>query len=296
MPESLPLTGKTVVVTGATSGIGLQAAITLAGQGAFVIGVGRSPQRCLQAEASIRAACPTARVHYLLADLSRMDQVRALAASVYSELKARSIPALDVLVNNAGVYSARYVRTVDGFELTLAVNHFAPFLLTHELMPLLTAAASGRIITVSSDSHYLTFLDLPRLNHPLIYIGFWAYKVSKLANVLFSQELNHRLAGTSARAFALDPGLVNTEIGLKTNDRLAALVWKLRMRQGKSPEVPVRTLLYLVTQSTLPDAIYWRDSRPKTPSRQARRADLARQLWDLSSRLCALHPENQEEK
>jgi retinol dehydrogenase 12 len=295
MPDSLPLTGKTVLITGATSGIGLQAALTLAGQGAFVVGAGRSLQRCLQAEASIRAACPSAQVHYLLADLSRMDQVHALAASVRDVLRSRSLPALDVLVNNAGVYSARYVRTVDGFELTLAVNHFAPFLLTHELLPFLTAATSGRIITVSSDSHYLTFLDLPRLNHPLIYIGFWAYKVSKLANVLFSQELNRRLAGTSARAFALDPGLVNTEIGLKSGDRLAALVWKLRMRQGKSPEVPVRTLLYLASQASLPDAIYWRDCHPKTPSRQAQRADLARQLWDLSSRLCDLHPENQEE-
>jgi len=296
MTESTNLSGKIAVVTGATAGIGLQAATALAGQGAFVIGVGRDPQRCLKAETSIRAACLQAQVRYLLADLSQMSQVRALAADVRQELHSRRLPALDILVNNAGTYSARYTRTADGLELTLAVNHFAAFLLTHELLSLLTAASSGRIITVSSGSHFGAFLDLKRLNHPLIYNGLWAYKVSKLANVLFSLELNRRLrlAATPARAFALDPGLVNTEIGLKTGDRLSALVWKYRQRRGASPEVPVRTILYLVSQAALPDATYWRDCRPKTPSRQAQRPDLARQLWEISSRLCSIHAENQE--
>jgi NAD(P)-dependent dehydrogenase (short-subunit alcohol dehydrogenase family) len=298
MTESSDLSGKTVVITGATSGIGLQAALTLAGQGAFVIGVGRDLQRCLQAEASIRAACPQAQVRYLLANLSQMNQVRALAASIRSELSSRQISTLDVLLNNAGAYSARYVLTSDGLELTQAVNHFASFVLTHELLPLLSAAPSGRIITVSSGSHYGAFLDLKRLNHPLIYIGLWAYKVSKLANVLFSLELNRRLrlSATHARAFALDPGLVNTDMGLKSGDGLSSLVWKYRRRGGSSPEVPVRTVLYLASQPSLPDAIYWRDCRPQTPSRQAQRADLARQLWDLSNRLCGIKESIQEEK
>jgi hypothetical protein len=123
----------------------------------------------------------------------------------------------------------------------------------------------------------------------------WAYKVSKLANVLFSLELNRRLGQTPARAFALDPGLVNTGMGQKTSDRLSALVWKYRRRGGASPEVPVKTILYLASQASLPQAIYWRDSRPKTPSRQAQRADLALQLWELSSRLCTIHEDTQEE-
>jgi NAD(P)-dependent dehydrogenase (short-subunit alcohol dehydrogenase family) len=298
MTESSVLSGKTVVITGATSGIGLQAALTLAGQGAFVIGVGRNLQRCLAAEASIRAACPQAQVRYLLANLSQMNQVRALAASIRSELSSRQISTLDVLVNNAGAYSASYVLTADGLELTLAVNHFAPFVLTHELLPLLNAAPSGRVITVSSGSHYGAFLDLKRLNHPLIYIGLWAYKVSKLANVLFSLELNRRLtaSATHARAFALDPGLVNTDMGLKSGDGLSSLVWKYRRRGGASPVVPVRTMLYLASQESLPDAIYWRDSRPKTPSGQAQRGDLARRLWEVSNRLCGITESQQEEK
>ncbi len=288
MTESPDLSGKTALVTGATSGIGRQAAATLADLGASVIGVGRSSQRCRQAEASIRAASPMGKVHYLLADLSQMSQVRALAADVRSLLNLHSTSALDVLVNNAGVYSPRYVRTADGFELTMAVNHFAPFLLTHELLPLITNATSGRIITVSSHAHEGATIDLKRLNHPLVYFGLWAYKVSKLANVLFTLELSRRLTGTPARAFALDPGLVNTDMGQKGGDWLSSLVWNYRKRGGAAPEVPVRTLVYLASQASLPEAIYWRDGRPKTPSRQAQRAELARQLWELSSRLCGL--------
>jgi NAD(P)-dependent dehydrogenase (short-subunit alcohol dehydrogenase family) len=290
------LSGKTALVTGATSGIGLQAAATLVKLGSFVIGVGRSPQRCLQAEASIRAASPEARVRYLLADLSQMSQVRALAASVHSVLNSNRMPALDLLVNNAGVYSSKYVRTADGFELTMAVNHFAPFLLTHELLPLITNAASGRIITVSSGAHYWAILDLKRLNHPLIYFGLWAYQVSKLANVLFTLELSRRLAGTPSRSFALDPGLVNTDMGEKAGDWLSSLVWNRRKRGGAAPEVPVRTVVYLASQASLSEDIYWRDCRPKTPSRQAQRADLARQLWELSNHLCAVAENPQEEK
>jgi NAD(P)-dependent dehydrogenase (short-subunit alcohol dehydrogenase family) len=148
----------------------------------------------------------------------------------------------DVLVNNAGLYSGRYRKTVDNIELTFAVNHLAPFLLTHELMPLLRAAPSARVITVSSFSHYRTFLELQRLEAPRPYLGIWAYKVSKLANVLFSAELNRRIAGSPICAFAVDPGLVNTEIALKEE---AGWIAERQRRQAECARKCRRTILHL---------------------------------------------------
>jgi retinol dehydrogenase-12 len=145
------MAGKTVVVTGATSGIGLAAARTLASHGTQVIGIGRNPQRCQQAEQQIRTAVPGARVRFCLADFSRLAEVRAVVPQIRSTLAEWGVPCLDALVNNAGAISPSYVRTEDGLELTAAVTHFAHFLLTHELLPELQAAPMGRVITVSSN-------------------------------------------------------------------------------------------------------------------------------------------------
>jgi NAD(P)-dependent dehydrogenase (short-subunit alcohol dehydrogenase family) len=281
--------GKTVVITGATSGIGRQAAQAFAERGAFVIGAGRSPERCQKLEQDLRGAHPAARVRCLVADLAVQSQVRRLAADVRQAIEQAGGQALDVLVNNAGMYAGKYTLTPDGVELTFGVNHLAPFLLTHELLPLIERAAAGRVLTVSSDSHYRTWLNLRRVNRPLVYVGLWAYKVSKLANVLFSKELDRRLRGTRARAFAVDPGLVRTEIGLKGTDLLTRLVWKMRMSAGTDPRAPVQTILHLSGESVQDSPeVYWYDSRPKQPSPQALREDLARQLWAESLRLTGI--------
>ncbi|MGE5224940.1 MAG: SDR family NAD(P)-dependent oxidoreductase [Omnitrophica WOR_2 bacterium] len=282
--------GKTVVITGATSGIGLQAARAFAGEGAFVVGVGRSQERCRQAEEVLRANNPQAQARYLPADLSIQRQVRRLASDIRREIAGLGFEALDILVNNAGTYAGRYIRTPEGIELTLAVNHLAPFLLTHELLPLLSAAPTGRVITISSASHYHTWLDVRRLNKPVIFVGLWAYKVSKLANVLFTLELNRRISHTNLRAFAVDPGLVNTEIGLKGTDWFSRNIWQMRRRSGVHPEVPARTILYVAGAQAPQDSrdIYWYNCHPVPPSRQALRADLARQLWEASCELCAI--------
>jgi retinol dehydrogenase-12 len=287
------LSGKTAVITGATAGIGLQAAIALAGSGALVIGAGRDPGRCAQAEKTLLDACPSAQALYLVADLSLQSQVRALAGAIRGALKERDIHCVDVLVNDAGTYSQKLTRTAEGVELTLAVNHLAPFLLTHELLPLLMVAPDARVITVSSASHRSTRMDVQRLNSPRIYNGLWAYKLSKLANVLFTAELDRRLAGTRVRAFAADPGLVNTAIAEKNEGSISKYVWKLRRKSGAPPEVPARTILFLSSDPSLQDAtdIYWRDGRPIAPGPQALREDLARQLWDYSSQLCHIAEE-----
>ncbi len=290
MSEENRLKDKSVLITGATSGIGRKTAEEFAQQGAFVIGVGRSDARCAAAEEDLRRLYPQTQVTYLVADLSSQSQVRKLAEKTAAVLAGSGRDHLDVLVNNAGTYSGRHIQTVDCVELTFAVNHLAPFLLAHELLPLLQAAPAGRVITVSSDSHYRTFLNYNRLANPLIHIGLWAYKVSKLSNVLFTREFNRRYTATGVHAFAVDPGLVNTEIGLKNTDWLSRTVWQSRRQKGADPEVPAQTILYLAGEPGLQDSpeTYWHDCQPKTPSRLAQSDKAAARLWDLSCRLCGI--------
>jgi len=284
------LAEKTAVVTGATSGIGLYSLIALVKAGAFGIGVGRDPQRCMQAQEQVQAVCPGGQVCYLVAELSRQTDIHRLADEIEGAITHAGHTTLDVLVNNAGTYSGRRIYTEDGVELMLAVNHIAPFLLTQLLLPLLESAPAGRILTVSSASHYHARLNIARLNHPLIYFGLDRYQVTKLANVLFTCELNRRLTGTRVRAFAIDPGLVNTAVGQKNSGMLASFVWKIRRKKGCPPDVPARTVLFLSTEPSLQNSqeYYWRDCKPQKPSRKAECPDLSLDLWRKSLELCGL--------
>ena len=283
------LTGKTAVVTGATAGIGLYSLLALARAGAFVIGIGRDAQRNRQALEFARQACPEAQVSFLLADLALQSQVRRLGQDICSALEAHGTPYLDILVNNAGIYSQKLVRTTEGIELTLAVNHLAVFLLTHELLPVLNAAQHGRVITVSSHSHTRARMNPARLNNPPVYIGIWAYALSKLANILFTYELNRRLRGNHLHAYAVDPGLVNTDIGIKQAGALSHLVWRNRAKHGQPPALPAETVLLLSRDGNPENEhVYWYNCQPIHPSPQAQREDLARELWQVSCELCQI--------
>jgi NAD(P)-dependent dehydrogenase (short-subunit alcohol dehydrogenase family) len=295
MQENKLLSGKTAVVTGATSGIGLATALLLAENGAWVIGTGRNEQRCRSAESSLKAAWPEAKVNFLMADLSIQSQVGGLANEITAILSSQNIPCLDILVNNAGTYSQKKVMTRDGIELTFATNHLAPFLLTHQLLPILTASPAGRVITVSSDSHYNATIDPQTAANPTFYFGLQAYARSKLANVLFTSEFNRRMAGSSVHAYAVDPGLVKTDIAMKGQPLFSRLIWKIRSSAGVAPEVPAKTILFLASNSTIQNSPenYWFDSQPKRCSRLAAQPDLAQELWRISSKLCHLdenHP------
>lgn len=284
------LEGKTAVVTGATSGIGLYAALTLAQHGAWVIGVGRSTERCQKAEHWIKEQAPQSAIQFMLADLSIQQRVRELSKSIEQALDRAGFQSLDVLVNNAGIFSEKLVRTPDGLELTLAVNHLAPFLLTLSLLPRLSESSNARVITVSSDSHQRTFLNLSWLSHPLIYFGLWQYKVTKLANVLFTVEFNRRYANPKRRAFAVDPGLVQTEIGAKGGGRFIRWFWNMHSRRGVHPTVPSQTILHLASDPDVMQqpAPYWYNSQPAKPNPLVYNEELARQLWQLSCKYCGL--------
>jgi len=240
---------------------------------------------------AVLAEARDARLSFAIADLASQRQVRRVASDVRGMVDDGAGGHVDVLVNCAATVSSWRQVTEDGYELQFAVNHLAPFLLTHELMPLLRAAPSARIITVSSGSHYKTRVNWRDLMYRRHYTCLAAYKQSKLANVLFTAELNRCLGEhSSIRAYAADPGLVNTSIGLKRTGGLEKLVWKIRRRQGTSPEKGAETILFLATQPLAENAhrIYWKRSRPTEPSPQALHRDQAARLWKISQRLCGL--------
>jgi NAD(P)-dependent dehydrogenase (short-subunit alcohol dehydrogenase family) len=281
------LSNKTVVITGASSGIGWQTALEFCKRDASVIGVGRDPQRCEQARLKLLAAYPAAKIQYLTADLSRQSEVRKLGDQI-KDLLRQSSTCLNILVNNAGTFMDRLTLTEDDVETTIAVNHLAPFLLTNLLLPELQACPDSRVITVSSHSHYSTWINPAHLRRPLLFNSLWAYKVSKLCNVLFSVELNNRQQGRAPHAFAVDPGLVNTDIGLKGTGSLVSFAWRCRQKAGVDPAVPAATILFVAANPEVlnSNAVYWYLSAPKQPSRTALDSSLAHQLWDESCRLC----------
>ena len=179
--QSMP--GKVCLVTGATSGIGRVTAGALAARGATVVIAGRNPAKVEEAAAQITAATGNDSIQYLLADFADLQQVEEMAAA-FKERYNR----LDVLVNNAGTYFNRR-HILDGVEMTFLVNHLAPFLLTNLLLEVLKASAPARIITVSSDAHKYDQMNFDDLSFKRGYFGMRAYARSKLANILFTQEL-----------------------------------------------------------------------------------------------------------
>lgn len=290
------LSGKTYVVTGATSGIGLATAEALVRQGALVIGVGRSLQRCRETEQRLRSINTEAEVAFACADLSMQLQVRSLAGQIHGILQTRGKTYLDGLVNNAGTFAYWLTLTPEGFEMQWAVNHLAPFLLTHELLPLLHAAPTARVVTVSSGSHYGAHLNWKDLQLRRHYNGLRAYGQTKLANVLFTLELNQRLgANSTVRAFAADPGLVYTDMGMKGTPAIVGWIWRRRRSSGISAAESARGIVTLLTEPGITDRpeIYWLHGKPKTPSSQARDQEASRMLWEISEQMCGLAQELQ---
>lgn len=280
------------VVTGATSGIGLAVAELLVEQKALVIGVGRSAERCAAARETLLSGGAYAQdVAFFTADLSIQSEVRRIARNIAAQLDAWGHPHLDALINNAATVPFWQVLTPEGFDMQWAVNHLAPFLLTAELLPRLRLAPIGRVITVSSGSHRggrLDWRDIQLLRH---YSPLRAYSLTKLANVLFTLELNRRLGdGNTIRAFAADPGLVNTQIGMKSDSAIARLAWDIRRRGGVPARRSASGIVFLATEPAIQHSshTYWKNKRPARPSARAVNPQSAKQLWELSAQMCGI--------
>ncbi|MDZ4338820.1 MAG: SDR family oxidoreductase, partial [candidate division NC10 bacterium] len=233
------MSGRICMVTGANAGIGKATALGLAKMGGTVVMVCRSRERGEATLAEIKQESGNASVHLLLADLSSQDDIRRLAAAFNAK-----VPALHVLINNAGIIPRKRTVTGEGFETQFAVNHLAYFLLTHLLLDILKASAPARIVTVSSQVHHGASIDFDDLQSERAYRPTRVYASTKLANVLFTYELARRLEGTGVTANCLHPGSVATNLLADFLPTPLRFVTKI---VGVSPEKGAQTPLYLAT-------------------------------------------------
>ena len=281
--EALSLKGMICLVTGATSGIGEATALELARMGAAVAVAGRNPEKCMATVGRIRRETGNLDVEYLLADLSSQAETRALAAEFLKRHRR-----LNVLVNNAGSAFLRRRSSVDGIEMTLALNHLSYFLLTDLLLDTLKSSAPARIVNVSSNAHKGSPVDLDDLQLEHGYSILKAYNRSKFANVLFTYELARRLDGTGVTANALHPGLVYTNIA-RRNGKLIEWGWKLyaRRRGVLTPEQGASSSVYMAASPDLEGVtgVYFvKTARaPSDPSTYDEA--MARKLWQASAQL-----------
>jgi NAD(P)-dependent dehydrogenase (short-subunit alcohol dehydrogenase family) len=281
--------GKTVVVTGANSGIGFETAAALGAMGARVLVTARNADKGRAAVAALGERIDGAgEAQLVVFDLADLSSVRRGAAEIMEQA-----PRLDVLVNNAGLILTERSETVDGYEATFATNHLGPFLLTNLLLPRLKASAPSRVVNVASTAHSAARKGLPfdDLQTTSRYAGMRVYGESKLANVLFTVELARRLDGSGVTANSLHPGTVRTGYGADGDARgLLALGIKIGKPLFLSPAKGARTSVFLASSPDVEGVSgkYFVKCKEKKPRRQGQDVDAARRLWQVSDELVGL--------
>jgi len=273
--------GKTIVITGATSGIGEVAAIRLSEQGARLVMVARDQARADATLKKLKGSGHT--VH--LADLTRLSEMKRVANAI-----AAAEAKIDVLMNNAGALFNSREETIDGLEKTFATNHMAYFVVTNLLLDRLKATAGARIVSTASDAHIRATLDFNDLQSEKRYFGFNVYSKSKLANILFTRELSHRLDGTGVTANCLHPGFVATRFGDQSGGIVQTITKLVKPVGAISPEQGAQTMLYLATSPEVANISgkYFYKCKEKRPTKHAQNDADAKRLWDISAKLAGL--------
>jgi len=277
--------GKTVVITGATSGIGEVAAVELARQGARIVFVARNPLRRDTTLARLSVVNDKVKHTAYLADLSRLSEMKRVAGEI-----AAAEPKIDVLVNNAGAVFSKREATADGLEMTFATNHLAYFVVTNLLLANLKATPGARIVSTSSDAHKSGKLNFDDLQSEKSYVGFRVYCNSKLENILFTRELARRVAGTGVTANCLHPGFVASSFGDNNGGWTEFAFGLLKKIAAITPEDGAKTIVYLASS---PDVAgqsggYYYKCAPSTPTAAAQNDADAKRLWEVSAKIAGV--------
>jgi NAD(P)-dependent dehydrogenase (short-subunit alcohol dehydrogenase family) len=280
--------GKVCVITGGTDGIGKAAAHGLAVQGARLLVQGRDPDKGARAVAELKSRSGNSAIEFLGADFSSLDEVRRFAAAVIART-----PRIDVLVNNAGAIYVKRALSKDGYEKTLAVNHLAPFLLTHLLLDTLKASAPSRIVTTASNAHRSAKLAFDDLQLTRKYSPMGAYGMSKLANILFTRALAKRLQDTGVTATCLHPGFVRTNFGGNNAADISPLIGRIFLfisRFARTPEKGAETVIYLASSPEVEGVSggYYHDRKPIRATPAGEDDNAAERLWQVSEQLVGI--------
>ena len=281
--------GKNVLITGATSGIGLETALDLSRMGAHITLAGRREERCKTAKKHILGICPDALVDFIVADFSELAQTRKLAHEYRNRHRQ-----LDVLINNAGAIFFWRRLTPDGFEATFQVNHLSPFLLTSLLLETIIETANevgaARIINVSSNAHYNADIPFNDLGSQQLYRPMQVYGISKLANILHAFELDRRLKKRGVTVNALHPGLVATSMGTNHNPILRLLSKVFLSPFTISASEGAKTSVFLAASPTVKDisGAYYFQSKPVKADSTAYNEKIAQRLYQVSSQMVGI--------